>query len=867
MRTESIHDAWTVTALPATVPDEAPAPARAAIAGRVPAQVPGGVHTDLLTAGIIPDPYLDANETTLRWMFGVDWRYQRPLTLEPVAPGERVDLVFDGLDTVATIALGGTELGRTANMHRSYRFDATALADGIERDLVVDFTAVTNYASEQRDRLGDRPNPYGTPFQFVRKMACGFGWDWGPDLRTAGIWKRVRIERWHTARIALVRPLVTVDLGPDGALPSRAETAPGRVETHIEIERTDATHSTPLTVAVEVTAFGRSQRSTTVVAPGELSAVVVLDVPDAPVWWPATYGTQTLADLTVTLHENGHSAQPLDRWNRAVGFRTIGVDTSDDEYGSAFTLVVNGRPIFAKGVNWIPDDHFVTRVTRDQVARRLDQAVGAHVNLVRIWGGGVYESDDFYSLCDEMGLLVWQDFLLACAAYPEEEPLRSEIEAEARDNIVRLMPHPSLAVWNGGNENLWGHEDWGWKDRLRQPDGTSLSWGDHYARNLFPRLLRELDPTRPYCENSPFTRDEPGQPARHPNDPDRGTHHQWEVWNRADYTRYRSEVPRFCSEFGFQGPPAWRTLEDWVHPAGDGPLTKDDPVVLVHQKADDGNGKLDRGLATHLGVPADFADWHWATQLNQARAVSYGIEHYRSWWPRTAGSIVWQLNDCWPVTSWAAIDSEERPKPLWFALRDAYAPRLLTVTERDGTLAVAVVNDTDEPLDGSLLVSRQKFDGAALAESSLLVAVAPRSVQVLPLPQEVAAVGDERREVLIGSLHGLSFVHLFVEPIDAELEPFPLDVRSTRTNEGYRVDVAARSLAIAVHLNADRVSPDATVDRGLVSLPAGGSASFEVTTYSPDGLADLTTAPVLRTANDLVTTRIQHPTTARRGDR
>lgn len=842
MRTDSLHDAWTVAAVPATVPDGAPT----AVLSPLAAQVPGSVHTDLLAAGIIPDPYLDANESELRWMFGVDWQYRRPLLLRPAVLGERVELVFDGLDTVAKIALGGAERGRTANMHRSYRFDVTALADGIERDLVVELASATNYANEQRDRLGNRPNPYGTPFQFVRKMACSFGWDWGPDLRTAGIWKGVRVERWHTARIAQVRPLVSVDLGADGALAPRETVAPGRVEIHVELERAGSAETT-LLVAVEVVAAGRSHRGTASVGPGETAVVVTVDVPDAPVWWPAGYGDQPLADLTVTVVEGASlGGQPLDLWERRIGFRTVAVDTSEDEFGSAFTLVVNGRPVFVKGVNWIPDDHFLTRITRERLAGRLDQAAAAHVNLVRIWGGGIYESEDLYSLCDERGMLVWQDFLLACAAYPEEEPLWSEIEAEARENIVRLMSHPSLVVWNGGNENLWGYEDWGWKFSLWRPGRANRSWGERYARELFPRLVRELDPTRPYTENSPSS---PGKV--HPNDPDRGTRHQWEVWNRVDYSVYRSEVPRFCSEFGFQGPPNWRTLDDWVHPSGTGPLTKSDPVFLVHQKAEDGNGKLDRGMAPHLGVPEDFTDWHWATQLNQARAVAYGIEHYRSWWPRTAGSIVWQLNDCWPVTSWSAIDSEQRLKPLWFALRDAYAPRLLTVTDRAGVLSVAVVNDTDEPLEGALVLSRQKFDGAVLADASMPVAVGPRAVQVLALPGDVGSADDERREALVGSLGDLSFVHLFVEAVDADLDPAPLDTQVVRIDGGYRVDVTARSLAIAIHLHADRVAADATVDRGLVNLPAGGTASFVVTTASPSLELDVTATPVLRTANDL----------------
>ena len=356
-------------------------------------------------------------------------------------------------------------------------------------------------------------------------------------------------------------------------------------------------------------------------------------------------------------------AEPLDTWTRRIGFRTVELDTSADDHGTAFTFRINGRPIFVKGANWIPDDHLLTRITRERLAHRLDQAVDANLNLVRIWGGGIYESEDFYELCDERGLLVWQDFLLACAAYPEEQPLWDELEAEAREHVARLTPHPSLVLWNGGNENLWGFMDWGWQEDLQ-----GRTWGFRYATELLKDVVAELDPTRPYSDGSPYS---PGAALTevHPNDPDHGTLHQWEVWNRVDYRVYGDDVPRFCSEFGFQGPPTWATLTRAVHAADGGPLTKDDPTFLLHQKAEDGNGKLDRGMEPHLGVPDDFADWHWAAQLNQARAVRFAIEHYRSWWPRTAGSIVWQLNDCWPVTSWAAIDGDERPKPLWYALQ------------------------------------------------------------------------------------------------------------------------------------------------------------------------------------------------------
>lgn len=827
-----LNAGWTVSPVAGPVPANIPA--------SIPAEVPGTAHTDLLRAGLIPDPYLDDHEKKLQWMHDVDWRYELPLPLPVPSPEERVDLVFDGVDTVSNIALGTHELGRTANMHRSYRFDCRAAADGTlldgsEKTLAVTLRSATAYAEELRERLGDRPSAYHpVPFNFVRKMACSFGWDWGPDLRTAGLWKEARIERWSVARLAQVTPLVTVTA--EGT---------GQVKLRVSVERSDLGEAGPLTLSASV--LGRAVTAT--LAADADATVITLDVPNAPLWWPAGYGEQPLASLQLNLQ--GPGGEELDAWERRIGFRTVEVDTSEDENGTAFTLIVNGKAVFAKGANWIPDDHLLTRITRDRINRRLDQALGANMNLLRVWGGGIYETEDFYSACDERGILVWQDFLLACAAYPEESPLWEEIEAEARENVVRLAPHPSLVIWNGGNENVWGHEDWGWKEEL-----AGRSWGGRYAHELLGGIVAELDPTRPYCDNSPYS---PGRKPEdiHPNDPDHGTHHQWEVWNRIDYSQYRSEVPRFCSEFGFQGPPTWRTLSDFVHANDGGPLAdavspKEDPVFLVHQKADDGNGKLDRGLAPHVGIPADFEDWHWATQLNQARAVRYAIEHYRSWWPRTAGAIVWQLNDCWPVTSWAAVDSEERPKPLWHALRLAYAPRIISLGDRDGQLSVSLVNDSDRPWAGPLTFSLQTLDGEVRNHHEEQVEVPARGVRTLPIGQALRTPRDTSNEALIVAMGAELVVHTFVEDIDLQLNPATLEASAKAVTGGYEITVKAHSLVRDITVHVDRVDPAARIDHALVSLPAGAEWTFKVTS-AVKGLdpAEFISPTVLRTANDL----------------
>ncbi|MGW3098173.1 glycoside hydrolase family 2 protein [Streptomyces sp. NPDC001102] len=749
----------------------------------LPAAVPGCVHTDLLAAGVIPDPFLGANETEVAWVARREWTYERELRAG-AGGHEQTDLVFDGLDTVAEVTVDGRVLGRTRNMHRSHRFDVT----GLRGRLAVRFVSAYAEAEAVRGRVGERPAAYAEPYQYVRKMACSFGWDWGPTLVTAGIWRPVRLESWSTARIARVRPLVTVE---DGL---------GVVELHIEVERSRV--EAPL--AVEATVGGVRVR-------GEIegtAGTVLLRVPDARLWWPRGYGEQPLYDVELTLLHDGDA---LDVWRRRVGFRTVRLDTSADAHGSGFTLVVNGERLFARGVNWIPDDVFPSRVTRERYRERLGQAARAGVDLVRIWGGGIYESEDFYDACDELGLLVWQDFLFACAAYPEEQPLRGEVEAEARENVVRLMPHPSLVLWNGNNENLWGFRDWGWEARL-----AGDSWGEGYYLGLLPRVMAELDPTRPYTAGSPWS----GSWERHPNDPAHGTHHSWEVWNRADYSEYRREVPRFVAEFGWQAPPAYATLRRALP---DEALAPDSPGMLHHQKADDGNGKLERGLARHFAVSeGDFDRWHYLTQVNQARAVAAGIEHWRSHWPRCAGTIVWQLNDCWPVTSWAAIDGDGREKPLYHELRRLYADRLLTLQARDAGLVLAAVNQAGRAWTGTVTLRRMSVQGAVVAEAAVGFRAERRAVVSVAVPPELEPAGP--KEFLVADADGLRALWF---PVPDREVPCPQPEFDVAVAPG-AVTVTARTLVRDLLLQADRLGPAARADRGLVTLLPGERVTIEV---------------------------------------
>jgi beta-mannosidase len=859
----TLHEGWTVRAVGGKCPSWL-------VGVDVPAAVPGSVHQDLMAADLIPDPYLDRNEELLAWVGRVDWSYQTTFDW-PVGDhirrsddsfhvrrsddggGRQVDLVAEGLDTVAQIRLNDEELASTRNMHRTYRIPVAHLLRPGPNTLTVRFAAPVPAAEQASRELGPRPHVNTHPYNALRKMACNYGWDWGPELVTVGIWRPIGLETWDTARIASVRPLVDVDGGT------------GRLTVHIKVQRDRAVSSdlpVSVTVAGPVTATSAPGGSgpltvEAVIPAGADEIAVALAVPNVALWWPRGYGEQPRYDVEVRITDPG-TAMVVHGWTGRVGFRTVGLDTSPDEHGTSFALSVNGAPVFARGVNWIPDDCFPARVDAARYHRRLQQACDANVNLIRVWGGGIYESDIFYDRCDELGLLVWQDFLFACAAYAEEEPLRGEVVAEATEAVTRLSPHPSLVLWNGGNENIWGHEDWGWKPALGE-----RTWGWGYYTDVLPGIVGTLDPTRPYTPGSPYSfRD-----GTHPNDPDHGTLHIWDVWNQVDYTVYRTYRPRFVAEFGFQGPPTWATL---VRAIPEDSRDSDSAAMLTHQKADDGNAKLARGLAPHLPTPVDFDDWHWATSLNQARAMTVGIEHLRALGPHCGGAVVWQLNDCWPVTSWAAIDGDGRLKPLWYALRRSFANRLLTIQPCGGGLTLVLVNDSDGSWSDTVRLNRFDVGGDCLAGTALPVTVAPRSTVSVEVPEAIAVAGNRRRELVEASagVGGTGVIGdavlrahwFFVPDVDSELPDPAAEVTVEAIAGGYRVDVIAISLLRDLAVLADRAAPDAVVDDMLVTLLPGQRASFTVTTGESLPSTAFTDPRVLRSANQLVAAaRTGHP--------
>jgi len=796
-------------------------PAPTEISGRsIHASVPGSVHTDLMEAGLIPDPYLDNNEALCQWVGLCVWQY-RTVFLWSENGHRRHDLVFEGLDTVARVAFNGVQVLVSRNMHRTFRVPVQP-REG-ENELLVTFESPIRYADSQSLTLGYRPATGAVhPYNAIRKMACSYGWDWGLATATSGIWRPVRLESWSGSRLVATRPI------------TRLEGDNGLLTVCVDIEKAPDGSKEDLRLVARIDGLEASVD----VPVDALEASLDLMVPDVQRWWPRGFGDPQLYDAVVELWSRDGALR--DSWRGRVGFRTVEVKLEPDEHGTSFRFVINGTPVFIRGVNWIPDDAFPHRVTRARYAKRLDQALSANVNLLRVWGGGTYESDDFYNMCDELGILTWQDFLFACAAYSEEEPLRAEVEAEARDNIIRLCAHPSLVLWNGNNENIWAFHDWGWQPRL---DGRS--WGLAYYTELLPRMVARLDPGRAYTAASPWS----GSVDIHPNDIRHGSVHQWEQWNQLDYVTYRDVVPRFSAEFGWQGPPTWSTL---TRSLSDEPLTPQSPGMQAHQKAANGNDKLTDGLVPHFRMPDDMDAWHWAMSLNQAHAVQVAVEHLRSWSPRCQGSVLWQLNDCWPVVSWAAVDGDGRAKPTLHALKHAYADRLVTIQPRGEGLGVVVVNDSADRWRGELSIRRLDFSGDLICSETAAVDVEARGSQTIMVSDQVARAGAQSREILVASLDDSRGIWYFAEPRDSELEPAVLDLQVRRGDGEVQVHVRAGNLVRDLTLLVDKVGPQAEVDDMLVTLLPGESVTFSISTTGDEDIAAYGASRVVRSANELV---------------
>jgi len=674
--------------------------------GWLPVDVPGDTYLALHAAGRIPHPFAGENEATCAWVRDREWWWRTRFSAPPPSPDERVVMVFEGLDTFATIWVNGVEVGATSNMFLEHRIDVGAiLKAGEDNEVIVRFTPpAIRVADKHMATWPIISDPIvESKRNFIRKAQFGWGWDWGPSLPTVGIWRTVRIERQRIATISDVR-FQTLAIG-----------ASARTAVTVTVE---AFRSAPLDVSIVLTdPNGR------VVAAANMDPLRVnraeLIVEQPQLWWTPELGEAALYTLTASLRSNGAE---LTRCERRVGIRTIALDMSGDpeEAGcSFFRFVLNGVPIFARGANWVPASCFLGALTSANYTALLERAAAAHMNMIRVWGGGVYEHDSFYRECDRLGLLVWQDFMFACAPYPEHEPdFVASVRQEVAHQIRRLSSHACLALWCGNNEGD------AVQAFMNQLTGKQEPFpGDLYIHSVIPQTLAELDPATPYWPGSPGG-------GSSPNSMRAGDAHNWTVWHGLPptpndtpvgsfdhspegvaYTRYAEDSSRFVSEFGIQSAPALGTLARWMIPQ----MMELDSVGFQNRIKDRPKDKVNAMLLPVTGLPENLGQYVEFTQITQAEGLKFGIEHYRRRKPHCSGTLLWQYNDCWPGISWSILDHDGVAKPSWYAVRRAFAPVIASFKALpDGTVELWVTNDTFAPIDLTARIGLAKFVGPAL---------------------------------------------------------------------------------------------------------------------------------------------------------
>ncbi|MFH1569557.1 MAG: glycoside hydrolase family 2 protein, partial [Gemmatimonadota bacterium] len=786
----------------------------------IPAQVPGCVHLDLLAAGRIEDPFYRDHEHRVQWVGERDWVYRRSFTVPAsLAACDPVRLRCEGLDTLAEIRLNGRLLARTDNMFRTWEIEVGDRLKRGRNTVEIRFASALEYA-RHRDRERLLP-AWGvgshklTGGGWIRKEPCNFGWDWGPMLVTCGIWRRIELVGYRTARIADLA--IRQDHGTRG-----------QVGLDVDLEVEHLARGRGLRARVRVELDGREAAATEVPVRGR-RARARLTVRRPRLWWPLGLGDQPLYRVTAELV---HGDEAVDAAARRIGLRTLALEREDDRWGQSFRFACNGVAFFAKGANWIPADPFAARVTDGDYERLLGDAAAVHMNMLRVWGGGIYEQDAFYDRCDELGICVWQDFMFACATYPAfDAAFRASVRAEAEDNVRRLRHHPSIALWCGNNELEQGLVADRWTDR-------AMSWSDY--GKLFDRLLPEvvgrLDPDRPYWPCSPHS---PVGDRADFNNPACGDAHLWSVWHgRQPFEWYRTCQHRFNSEFGFQSFPEPRTVASYTVPE-DRNITS--YVMEHHQRSGIGNSTIVDYLLSWFRLPTAFDMTLWLSQILQGMAIKYAVEHWRRAMPRGMGTLYWQINDCWPVASWSSIDSLGRWKALHYMARRFYAPVLISGLEdaARGTVEIHVTSDLRQRRRGVVRWRLTDAAGRLLRHGSAPCAVAPRrnqQVARLDLAAEVARRGA--RDLLLwlelevdGEVVSTNFVS-FARPKHLELEDPGLRTTVRARQDGaFEVTLRARRPALWAWL--ELADADARYSDGFVHLAPGAAAAIEVRPAEP----------------------------------
>ncbi|WP_370898023.1 beta-mannosidase [Chryseobacterium gossypii] len=633
----------------------------------LPAKIPGTVHLDLMSNKIIPDPFRDENEKKVQWVENEDWDYRTEFTVSPEELKNRnINLVFCGLDTFSEIYLNGKLLMKTDNMFRKWVIPVKEYLKSGHNLLYIKFKSAVVTGKELAAKV-----PFTmpeSPRSFVRKAQYQFGWDWGPRLVTAGIWKDVKLEFWNSARFE------NVQVEQKSLSEQKAD-----LDLHAAIT---ADNEGTYTVLIN------EKLGTVHLKKGKNTIRLPFTIEKPKLWQPNGWGDPYLYDINISLQKG---TKVLSNERVRIGLRTIELVQEKDAKGKTFYFRVNGNPLYIKGTNWIPADSFSPAVAKEKYRQLIKDAKEAHMNMIRVWGGGIYEDDEFYKACDENGILVWQDFMFAGSFYPADDAFLNNVKEEVKDQASRLRNHPSIALWCGNNEVDEAIVNWGYQKQFKYSEQDSLQvWKDYRKvfHELIPNTLKEqLTP-----EKNIYWPSSPSIGWGHRESLTEGDSHYWGVWwGEQPFGIYNEKVGRFMSEYGFQGMPSLETTKTMF--SGTPDLDLQSPVIKAHEKHARGWDIIGVYMKRDYNVPADFIGYNYISQLLQARGMQIAIEAHRRAKPYNMGTLYWQLNDCWPVVSWSSIDYSGNRKALHYQIKRSFEPQAVLMEEKDGMLSFYAVND------------------------------------------------------------------------------------------------------------------------------------------------------------------------------
>ena len=737
------------------------------------ATVPGTIHTDLFQNKLIPDPFLEDNEKSLQWIENETWEYETTFKLsEKELKFQNIELNFNGLDTYATVILNGKIVLNADNMFRVWNVLAKPFLKKGDNHLKIIFHSAVEKGKNEAQKL-----PYTLPEKervFVRKAQYQFGWDWGPRFVTAGIWKKVQLKFWNNATIENIK--------------------------YEQKELNDNSAKLDFLVSIKVQKQGKYQIRVNDkslffnLKKGQNNIRFPFEIKNPTLWWCNGLGKPYLYNFSFSLIRNQKN---IENKSLKIGLKTIKLVQEKDTFGKSFYFTLNGKPVFIKGANYIPPDSFLPRVADSTYNSIVKNVKKANMNMLRVWGGGVYGDEVFYNACDENGILVWQDFMFACAMYPGDKNFVQNIKKEVIDQVNQLQNHASLALWCGNNENDEGWKNWGWQKQFNysKADSTQI-WNDYKKvfHEIIPKVLDSLVSKEKniYWESSPSIGWGKKESLL------QGDSHYWGVWwGKEPFEIYKTKVGRFMSEYGFQGMPSLKTFNKFTNN-----LSFDSESVKSHQKHPTGYQTINEYLERDYKIPTNFEDYIYVSQLLQAHGMKIAIEAHRRAKPYCMGTLYWQLNDCWQVTSWSSLDYYGNWKAFHYQAKKSYENLLLSVNEEDNNYNVYLINDNFQNYSGKLQLELVSFDGKSLWNSTVNCESKENSSAIVAsIPKENFNLFDLKKSVLkIQFENNVATEFFFAKPKDLKLEKPTIQIKKLDENT---IEITTDVLAKNVFLSTE----------------------------------------------------------------